>query len=132
MITQHDIPNGLLDVLGDTGSHRIDTLVHDLVEHSAQAGQIVQGTEAGGAMNLLREFMFEHVYLGPIATREHAKINTVISTLFDHYCEHPEELPPSIPKGPLAQRVTDQISGMTDRYSLAQFEALTVPVAFTP
>jgi dGTPase len=132
VITQHDIPNGLLDVLGDTGSHRIDTLVHDLVEHSAQAGQIVQGTEAGGAMNLLREFMFEHVYLGPIATREHAKINTVISTLFDHYCEHPEELPPSIPKGPLAQRVTDQISGMTDRYSLAQFEALTVPVAFTP
>jgi dGTPase len=132
VITQHDIPAGLLKELGDTGSHRIDTLVHDLVEHSARAGEIVQGAPAGGAMNLLREFMFDRVYLGPEATREHAKINTVITTLFNHYCEHPEELPESIPDGPLAQRVVDQIAGMTDRYSLAQFEALTVPVAFPP
>jgi len=132
VITESDIPQGLLKELGDTGPHRIDMLVHDLVEHSDKAGEIVQGGPAGDAMLALREFMFEHVYLGPTATREHAKINTVITTLFDYYIANPEELPPSIPEGPLAQRVTDQISGMTDRYSLAQFEALTVPVAFTP
>jgi dGTPase len=132
VITEADIPDGLLKELGDTGSHRIDMLVHDLVENSQSKGKIIQGGPAGDAMNALREFMFEHVYLGPTATREHAKINTVITTLFDHYTAHPEELPPSIPEGPLAQRVTDQISGMTDRYSLAQFEALTVPVAFNP
>ena len=33
-----------------TGSRRIDTLVHDLVETSAQAGDIVQSEEIGGAM----------------------------------------------------------------------------------
>ena len=45
--------------LGDTGSQRIDTLVHDLVEHSAAAGDIVQGDEAGEAMDALRTFMFD-------------------------------------------------------------------------
>ena len=35
-------------VLGQTGSERIDTLVHDMVEHSARAGEIVQGDRAAG------------------------------------------------------------------------------------
>ncbi len=132
VIGAEDLPPGLIEVLGDTGSHRIDALVHDLVEHSEQAGQIVQGPDAGQAMSALREFMFERVYLGPAATREHAKIDLVIRTLFDHFCRHPEEIPDSIPDGPVSRRVTDYIGGMTDRFCLAKFEALTVPVAFTP
>ena len=53
-----------------------------------------------------------------------------MQTLFDHLCEHPEEIPESIPDGDLATRVTDHLAGMTDRFSIAQFEALTVPAAF--
>jgi dGTPase len=132
VIAVEDLPSGPISVLGDTGSHRIDTLVHDLVEESARAGEIVQGEEIGGAMAALRAFMFERVYLGPEATREHAKIDLVVRTLFDHYCTHPEEIPESIPDGDLARRVTDHLAGMTDRFCLAQFEALTVPVAFAP
>jgi dGTPase len=132
VISQDDLPHGPLAVLGDSGSARIDALVHDLVEHSAEAGDIVQGDEVGGAMSALRAFMFERVYLGPEATREHAKIDRVIRTLFDYFCRHPEEIQPSIPEGDLARRVTDYIAGMTDRYCIAQFEALTVPVAFAP
>src|SRR5215203_3187730 len=67
-----DLPAEELAVLGDTGSRRIDTLVHDLVEHSAGAGDIVQGEPVGAAMDELRSFMFERVYLGPPARREHA------------------------------------------------------------
>src|ERR671935_178023 len=48
-------------------SRRIDTLVHDLVESSADAGDIVQSEQIGAAMLALRSFMFEHVYLGPHA-----------------------------------------------------------------
>src|SRR6184192_50600 len=42
-----DLPQGELATLGATGSRRIDTLVHDLVEQSAQAGDIVQSDEIG-------------------------------------------------------------------------------------
>src|SRR5438067_1117601 len=67
------LPAGPIEILGATGPRRIDTLVHDLVEHSSVAGDIVQGAEVGSAMAELRSFMFERVYLSPEATREHAK-----------------------------------------------------------
>ena len=99
VIAPADLPREPIAILGETGSERIDTLVHDLVEHSAAAGDIVQGDEIGGAMAALRAFMFERVYLGPEATREHAKIDLVIRTLFEHFCSHPDEIPDSIPDG---------------------------------
>jgi len=123
------LPAGAIAVLGDTGSRRIDALVHDLVEHSERAGDIVQGDEAGAAMSTLRDFMFEHVYLGSTARREHAKIATVVSTLFHHYVEHPDLLGPGA-QDDLAQRVTDYLAGMTDRYCIRAFQDLSVPKAF--
>jgi dGTP triphosphohydrolase len=55
-----------------------------------------------------------------------------VRALFNHFCDHPEQIPESIPHGPLARRVTDHIAGMTDRFAVALFEALAVPTAFTP
>jgi len=126
------LPAGPIEILGDTGPRRIDTLVHDLVEHSSVAGDIVQGAEVGSAMAELRSFMFERVYLSPEATREHAKIELVVRSLFDHYCGHPEEVPDSIPPGPVERRVTDYLAGMTDHFCIRAFEALSIPVAFAP
>ena len=132
VLAPEQLPVEPITILGPTGSRRIDTLVHDLVEHSATAGRIVQGEEVGGAMSALRTFMFEHVYLGPQVTQERTKIERAITTLFDHFCEHPQTIPASIPDGELWRRVADHVSGMTDRFAVAQFEALTVPTAFTP
>ena len=80
----------------------------------------------------LRAFMFERVYLGAGARREYGKIELVVRTLFNHYCEHPEEIPGSIPGGEVSRRVTDYLAGMTDRFCIRAFEALSVPVAFAP
>ncbi len=132
VLAASDLPSGPLGVLGDTGPRRIDTLVHDLVEHSEAAGNIVQGEGVGAAMTELRTFMFDRVYLGPEATREHAKIHGVVGSLFDHYCAHPDEIPVSIPPGPLERRVTDYIAGMTDRFCIRVYETLSVPVSFAP
>jgi dGTPase len=127
-----DLPAGPIAILGENGAIRIDALVHDLVEHSAPAGAIVQGDEAGTAMAELRQFMFDRIYLGPEATREHRKVELVIGTLFDYYCEHPDEIPESIPPGTLSRRVTDYLAGMTDRYCTRLFEQISIPVPFAP
>jgi dGTPase len=132
VLSPEDLPQRPIAVLGDTGPMRIDTLVHDLVEHSDQSQDIVQGETVGAAMTELRDFMFEHVYLGPAATREHTKIRVVVQSLFDYYCAHPDEIPDSIPPGELPRRVTDYLAGMTDRFCIRTFEALSVPVAFAP
>ena len=65
ILAEKDLPRAEIDLLGATGSERIDRLVHDLVETSEGAGDIEQGAEIGGAMLSLRAFMFERVYLGP-------------------------------------------------------------------
>jgi dGTPase len=127
------LPADAIGVLGAAGSARIDALVHDLVEHSERAGDIVQGSEAGAAMSELRAFMFEHVYLGAPARREHARIERVIRTLFDHYATEPALLPDGggAPGADDAQRVTDYLAGMTDRYAVRAFTELAVPASFT-
>jgi dGTPase len=125
------LPGAELAVLGDTGSERIDRLVHDLVEHSDRAGDIAQGAEVGEAMSRLRSFMFERVYLGPLARAEHARIERVLRGLFDWYCEHPEELPEGVDGASLDQRVIDWLAGMTDRYAIRAWTERFVPQGFS-
>ncbi len=148
LLREEDLPAEPIAVLGATGSARIDALVHDMVEHSARAGEIVQGPQAGPAMAALRDFMFERVYLGPAVRAEHGRIARVVRRLFEHYVENPQELPGGPGERPqgeptgraagagepgaveLAQRVTDYLAGMTDRYCIRLYTELEVPQAF--
>jgi dGTPase len=127
ILRPEDLPAEEIETLGPTGSLRIDTLVRDIVEHSAGAGDIVQGEEVGGAMLRLRKFMFDRVYLGPEARREHDRVQRAMRGLFEHYMEHIDEVPALDPDASDCQRVTDYIAGMTDRYCIARFAALTIP-----
>jgi dGTPase len=125
-----DLPREELAILGPTGSKRIDTLVHDLVEHSAAAGAILQGEAVGSAMLRLRTFMFERVYLGAAAREEHERIERVLTTLFDWFCAHPEELPEPAPGASPADRVIDYLAGMTDRFAIRAYTERAVPRGF--
>jgi dGTPase len=125
-----DLPAREIAVLGDTGPRRIDRLVHDLVETSERAGDIVQGDEVGGAMLALRSFMFQRVYLGETARQEHARIERVLRGLFDWFCEHPQELPAGVDGASLGERVIDYIAGMTDRFATRAWTERAVPQGF--
>ena len=101
--------------------------MHDLVEHSERAGDIVQGDEVGSAMMRLRTFMFEHVYLGPAARTEHARIERVLRELFEWYCSHPDELPAGVPDASPDEQVIDWVAGMTDRFAIRAWTERFVP-----
>ena len=142
LLQESELPQEPIAVLGDSGSARIDALVHDMVEHSERAGEIVQGPQAGPAMAALRDFMFERVYLGPAVRAEHRKIAGVVRRLFEHYVQRPELLPEAQARAAdgergdvageeaLAERVTDYLAGMTDRYCIRRYTELDVPQAF--
>jgi dGTPase len=101
-----DLPVPEIELLGDNGSRRIDTLVHDLVETSAVAGDIAQSEEIGGAMLALRAFMFERVYM----RQEHGHIRATIRRVFEDLVDvHGYDL----------DEATDYLAGMTDRFALA-------------
>jgi len=128
ILRSQDLPAEEIELLGPTGSKRIDTLVRDIVEHSAGAEEITQGREVGGAMLRLRKFMFDRVYLGPEARREQNRIRRTMHGLFEHYLQHLDEIPSLDPAAGDGQRVADYIAGMTDRFCIAKFTELTVPV----
>ena len=123
-----DLPRAEIELLGSTGSQRIETLVVDLLDHSDEAGDIAQGEEVGGAMLRLREFMFARVYLGPEAQRQKPRIERMMGALFNHYLEHP---PPALTADATEeQRVVDWLAGMTDRFAIRSFEDLSLPQGF--
>jgi dGTPase len=101
-----DLPQEEIAILGDTGSRRIDTLVHDLVESSADRGDIVQSDEVGEAMLSLRSFMFARVY----HEQDHAHVRATVQRIFDDLVER---------KGYTLEDATDYLAGMTDRFALA-------------
>jgi dGTPase len=117
-----DLPRPEIELLGSSGSERIETLVVDLLDRSEEAGDIVQGEEVGGAMLRLREFMFERVYLAPDAQPDKPHIEGMLRALFDHYVEDPP--PPLTADASEEQRVVDWLAGMTDRFAIKAFVGL--------
>jgi dGTPase len=101
-----ELPAEPIEELGDTGSRRIDTLVHDVVENSARAGDIVQSEEIGEAMLALRSFMFERVY----HAQDHAPARAAVRRIFDDLVER---------RGMDFESATDYLAGMTDRFALS-------------
>src|SRR5437660_12453484 len=109
-----DLPRDEIELLGASGSRRIDALVHDLVETSAREGDIRQSEEIGTAMLALRTFMFEQVYLAEAARSEHARARATARRIFEHLVE----------RGDPVDDVIDYVAGMTDRFALSYAESL--------
>src|SRR5437867_849855 len=108
ILAESDLPQEEIEILGRTGARRIDTLVHDLVEGSARAGDIVQSEEVGSAMLSLRSFMFERVYLGAEARQEHARAHEAIRRIYAHMAA----------RGDSQEEIVEFVAGMTDRFAL--------------
>ena len=121
ILAEAELPGREIELLGPTGSARIDTLVRDIVATSRERGDIAQSEEVGGAMLRLRKFMFDSVYLGPAARSEHDRVHRTLSGLFDHYLD-------GVPaEGDELQRVTDYVAGMTDRFAIATYRRIALP-----
>jgi dGTPase len=127
ILAPEDLPAAEIELLGPTGSARIDTLVRDIVVTSRERGDIGQSEDVGAAMLRLRKFMFERVYLGPEARGEHERVRRTLSGLLDHYLDRPELVGEGAADADDLQRVADYVAGMTDRFAIATFRRLALP-----
>jgi dGTPase len=129
VLREDELPERPLAVLGRTHSRRIDTLVADLVEASDGAAEIRLSPRVFRAIDELRDFLFDQVYLREGAREEQEKAIELVRSLFSHYLEHPDEIPEEHHRAPgdLPTRVADHIAGMTDRYALRTYERLFLP-----
>ncbi|HWE80119.1 MAG TPA: HD domain-containing protein [Gaiellaceae bacterium] len=114
ILQEGDLPHDEIEVLGRTGSGRIDTLVSDLIETSALRGDIAQSDEIAAAMLSLRAFMFDRVYLGPVTRPEHERARETVRAIFTRLADRGDE----------PEEITEFIAGMTDRFALEYAAAL--------
>jgi dGTPase len=129
VIEPTELPNDALGLLGRTHAERVNTLVTDLVDRSEDSPEIRMSDEAFRALDTLRDFLFERVYLRDEARSEQDKAIALVRSLFAHYLDHPDQVPEEYHRAPgdLPTRVADYIAGMTDRYALRVYEQLFLP-----
>ncbi len=78
-------------------------------------------------MNELRDFMFERVYLRPEVEDQRQRAITTIRGLVDHFIENTDQIPDTYQHDdadPVTQAI-DYVSGMTDRFAIATWEAMS-------
>ena len=131
IISEKDIPKGITDILGETHSQRLDTLVKDIVASSQGKDKIVMSEDVEDAMNNLRKFMFENVYIGSTAKLEEAKVKGIIEGLFTYYCENAARLPLQTQetawKEGIEKAVCDYIAGMSDKFAVYTYNDIYIP-----
>jgi dGTPase len=129
VLAESELPVGAVDVLGRTHAARINTLVTDLVDRSADGPEVNLSPGVFRALDELRDFMFAEVYLRTGAREDHEKATKLLRDLFGYFLEHPDELPDEYHRAPgdAPTRVADFIAGMTDRYALRTYERLFLP-----
>lgn len=142
LLSLDQIPAEFLDILGDTHSQRIATLVIDTITHTRQqmaAGLVVMvepGPETERALWGLREFMFENIYRGPVCQAERSRAMFIIEHLFKYYKKFPTKMSPLYlqiaEEEGLERAVVDYISGMSDAYCVTLFKDIYIPQSLVP
>ncbi len=131
ILSGEDIPAELRDILGDSHSARINTMVSSIIVASTGKGQICMQEEVQSATDRLREFLFERVYRNPVAKSEEVKAQAMLTALFEYYVSHPDKLPEfyrlNCERDGVERCACDFISGMTDRYAIEAYTELSIP-----
>ena len=136
VIRAEDVPGQCNDVLGDTHSQRILSMVQGVLEGTSLAGDRLAfsiAPETGEAMQELRQFLFHKVYRSDKVHDEFIKATKMLRELFGYCMENREFLEKEIgsfaPSSSLERRVCDYIASMTDRYAQNMYQRLFLPNA---
>ena len=123
------IPRECTEILGQTKSARITTMIQSILAHSQ--GDVQVGPVEQGAFMMLRDFMYATVYVDKTAKREEQKVEKVLTELYEYYLTHLDRmsnfyLQLAYQEGG-DRAVTDYISGMSDEFAIRVFEDVFVP-----
>ncbi|MBR4020528.1 MAG: deoxyguanosinetriphosphate triphosphohydrolase [Firmicutes bacterium] len=133
VISLEDLPKSAIALFGQGHRERIDCMVGNVVSFSDGKEFVTMDAEHKQELDLLRNYMFENVYRSQRVKKEEdlAKVEVVISSLYDYFLKHPEKLPEDIfalaDVDGVHVAVKDYIAGMTDRFALNLYGDLFVP-----
>ena len=126
VIAYADLPEMPQTVFGEPGRAWIGSMIGAVVDESLRRGVVAMNPTALEAMNQLRDFMFERVYLRAEAEEQRLHAISVIRALTDHYRTHPDEVPDTYRHHGAddVAAAIDYVSGMTDRFALRESQRI--------
>ncbi len=133
VIKKQDIPESLVNILGENHGDRINTMILDIIKNSMEKPKIEMSSEIGDATLQLREYMFENVYYNNYAKSEDSKAKYIIEELYKYYMKDKDRLPKEhleIYRNidcDLEDIICDYIAGTTDRYIVNLFYNIFIP-----
>ncbi len=136
VITNSDLPSGLLDTLGNRHSTRIHRMVRDIIDNSCDSKIIKMSDEMGQATSLVKKFLYDEVYTRPEIDKAVQKSSKLLRQMADWFTEHPNELLKNL-KRPVPENQTfnrtlvDYLASMTDDFAIRRFKEIFVPHYYT-
>lgn len=132
LLRESDLPADACAVLGNDSTQRIATMVQDVVQTSANSGDIAMTPAVYAALMELRAYLYANLYRQGDARYEEPKAEGLVQSLFAYYVCHPDEVPAEyrLHDDPLDVQVADFVASMTDRYAIKIYEELNVPRAW--
>lgn len=133
VISIDDLPKEPIKLFGTGHRERINCMVSNVVFHSDGQSLVSMDEEHQKQLDVLRSFMFANVYKSQKVKKEEdlAKVEVVISSLYDYFINHSDRLPEDIlqlvEQDGINEAVKDYVAGMTDRYALNLYSDLFVP-----
>lgn len=106
--------------------------LEDIRNHPSRLAVFSSGAEAQRREE--KQYLYRTLYTCPELENEHDKAEEVVTALFRHWVEAPEELPQGyfeeVQTEGLARVVADYIAGMTDSFILLQYAEIKRAVRF--
>ena len=136
LLTEGLLPEECTEVLGHNTRDRINTIMLDTVAQTMGKDRVVMSEPVETALFRLRRFMFEELYMNPLAKGEEGKAEEIVAMLYQHYMDSPEELPSEFIRmmdegEPKDVIVCDYIAGMTDNYAVQKFQEIFIPKSWS-
>ncbi len=125
IISESDLPSDCTKYFSSDQSSRLGKMITDVITSSTGKQKVTMSDEGWFYVTKLRSWMFDNVYLDPIAKAEEKKSRNIIKALFEYYIEM---LTPYYSQEEIPQIVTDYISGMTDQYAIRRYKDLFIPM----
>ena len=131
LLRPDDLPRERTDVLGESSSQRIGTMVTDVVMRTLE-GNLTEVRMSDAVLDAtigLRSFLFDAVYENEVATAEFKKAAGILGGLWEKVRERPHQF---LDERTMAQEgldvaTKDFVAGMTDRYAVNLYEQLFIP-----
>ena len=133
IITDKELPQDAIKILGTTTSKRISSMIYAVVSDPQRS--LKMPADVREAFDTLHSFMFERVYRNPVAKGEEGKAMDIIKYLYSYFLSNPDKLPEQYKKISEAEgterAVCDYIAGMSDNYAVRFYEELVIPKSWS-